>query len=78
MQNNLLAETPNSAGFSLHTQIFTLDWGKSNPNGKMFISQYIKRTSAMWDRKKNIVMPKRVQMASVWTHDFNTVAPYAR
>ena len=73
-----MAANPLSAGFSFHTQIFTLDWGVFNKTSDLFVTKYVKRTHSMWDRKKNIVIPKRVQRGSVWTHDYNSITPFTK
>ena len=68
--------SPLAAGFTFHTQLFILDWGEGAPGGDLMISNYTQRTAAMWDRRKSIFMPSRVNPASVWTHGFDGVTPY--
>lgn len=64
---------PHAAGFSFQSQVFTLDWGVSNPEGEFFISKYINRTRPMWDRRKNIINPQKVVPGTVWTHGFQSL-----
>ncbi|KAL4220871.1 hypothetical protein ACF0H5_019137 [Mactra antiquata] len=73
MLTDLMKEYPTASGFSFHTQIFTLDWGVSNPNGEFFVTRYVKRTRTMWDRKKNIILPSRILRGSAWTHEFTSL-----
>ncbi|XP_053379620.1 uncharacterized protein LOC123527009 [Mercenaria mercenaria] len=76
MLNQLQNTNPNASGFVFHTQIFTLDWGISNPRGKLFVTKHIKRTSTMWDRRKNVIIPERVGRGMVWTHAYTSASGY--
>jgi len=72
-QNDAMETHHRAAGFSFHTQIFTLDWGPSLIKRETFVTRYTERTQTMWDRRKNVILPARVQPGTVWTHDYHPV-----
>lgn len=77
-QSKLQEKHPGASGFVFQTEIFTLDWGISNPAGNQFVTKYIMRTKTMWDRRKNIIIPENTQRGMVWTHAYTGVKGYKK
>jgi len=61
---------PSSAGFSFYSELFFLDLEPKYPNATFMVEKYVLRSQAVIDRTKHVFLPSRVELNSVWTHNF--------
>ncbi|KAL3841809.1 hypothetical protein ACJMK2_019910 [Sinanodonta woodiana] len=67
--NRLRKTYPDVSLFTFFVDVYVMDWGKTNDNETLMITQFKNRTRTMQDRVKNILIPEWIETGSVSTHN---------